>query len=389
LEGFTLPPRLLFVVNESYFFMTHRLALAEAAQAAGYDVHVAAPDDHVWAPEEFSVDKIRQAGFEFHAIPLSRRGKNPIRDLKSLISLVLLFRRLRPDLLHLLTIKPVIYGGIAARLAGVKAVVSTITGLGQVFVAQGILPFVLKSLVVRLYGLATGHKKARVIVQNRGDRETIVSTGAVNSEKVRLVRGSGVSMEIFAMTSEPEGMPVVILPSRLIWEKGVAVFAAAAKYLKAEGVDARFALVGDTQPSNPRAVPKSVIEDWVTDGDLEWWGRHTDMPEVYKSATIVCLPSTYGEGVPKVLIEAAASGRPIVTAENPGCQEIVEHGVNGLVVPGNDAFALAEALKLLLSDPDLRKKMGQEGRKIVAAGFSEEQVISETLSVYNELVVSQ
>jgi glycosyltransferase involved in cell wall biosynthesis len=380
-----LPPRLLFVVNESYFFMTHRLALAKAAQAAGYEVHVAAPDDHVWAPENFTVDEIRQAGFEFHVIPLSRRGKNPLQDLALLISLVRLFRKLQPDLLHLLTIKPIIYGGIAARLLGVKAIVSTITGLGQVFIAKGKLSLVLKGIVIALYRLATGHRNARVIVQNWSDRNIVVSTGAVDAAKVRLIRGSGVAMQTFVRTPEPTGPPVVILPSRLIWDKGVGIFAEAAKMLKADNVEAIFALVGDTQPSNPQSVPKSVIESWVEGGYLEWWGRRTDMPKVYMSSSIVCLPSTYGEGVPKVLIEAAASGRAIVTSENPGCQEIVEHGVNGLVVPANDAAALAQALKQLMNDTELRKKMGEQGREIVIAGFSEEQVISKTMSVYDEL----
>jgi len=375
---------LLFVVNESYFFLTHRLALAKAAQQAGYEVHVAAPADHVWAPDDFSVEELRSAGFQIHEIPLSRRGMNPLQDLVTLVALIRLFCRLKPDVLHLLTIKPVIYGGIAARIAGVKAVVSTITGLGQVFIAKGLPASVLRWLVIRLYRLATNQKNAQVIVQNRGDRNTIIATGAVVPDKIHLIRGSGVAVNTFSYSPDEAVSPTVILPSRLIWEKGVGVFANAARILKEQGIMARFALVGDTQSSNPRAVPAATIDDWVASGILEWWGRRKDMPEVYKEASIVCLPSMYGEGVPKVLIEAAASGRAIVTADIPGCTEIVDDGVNGLVVPANDAEALAAALKRLIENVGERLAMGQRGREIVVSGFSEEQVIGETLGVYEK-----
>jgi glycosyltransferase involved in cell wall biosynthesis len=376
--------RLLFVVNESYFFLTHRLALAKAAQKAGYEVHVAAPSDHVWAPNGFSIEELRSAGFEFHEIPLSRRGKNPLQDLATLIALIRLFYLLKPDVLHLLTIKPVVYGGIASRIAGLRAVVSTITGLGQVFIAKGVLASVLRWLVIRLYRLATNQKNARIIVQNRGDQHTIISTGAVARDKIHLIRGSGVAMDIFRYSLDKAVSPVVILPSRLIWEKGVGIFADAAKILKEEGINARFALVGDTQSSNPRAVPAATIEGWVGSGVLEWWGRRTDMPEVYREASIVCLPSMYGEGVPKVLIEASASGRAIVTSDNPGCTEIVDDGVNGLVVPTNDPEALAVALKRLIQNTEERQTMGQRGREIVVSGFSEDQVTRETLGVYKK-----
>jgi glycosyltransferase involved in cell wall biosynthesis len=379
------PPRLLFVVNEAYFFMSHRLALAKAAQCSGFEVHVAAPEDHVWAPDGFSTNEIVQAGFTFHNIPLSRRGKNPFQDIVSLIALVKLFFGLRPDLLHLLTIKPVVYGGIAARLAGLKSVVCTVTGLGQVFVATGPVSTLLRQAVILLYRLATKHKNTRVIVQNKGDRSKLVETGAVSETKVRLIRGSGVSTDAFKFAPDDAFPPVVVLPSRLIWEKGVGVFAEAARILKKQSINARFALVGDTQPSNPRAVPADVINEWVEEGILEWWGRQTDMPRIYEKASIVCLPSIYGEGVPKVLIEASASGRAIVTADNPGCTEIVQNDINGLVVPPNDPASLAQALKQLILDSETRRAMGERGREIVLAEFSEEQVISETLQVYKEV----
>jgi glycosyltransferase involved in cell wall biosynthesis len=375
----------LFIVNEAYFFITHRIPVARALAEAGCEVHVAVPADHVWAPDDFTIDEIEKAGFHLHTIPLSRRGKNIFQDATTFFSMYRLLRKLRPDVVHLFTIKPVIYGGLAARLAGVKAAISTITGLGHMFVATGTVNYILRRVIVSLYRLATGHRNSRIIVQNRGDAETLVDSGAVDKSKIRLVPGSGVDLEKFPQTSEPQGEPLVILPSRLIWDKGVGEFARAAKAMKEQDIPCRFALVGDTRSSNPRAVPESEIRDWVSKGYLEWWGRRTDMPNVFSQAAIVCLPTTYGEGVPKVLIEAAASGRPIVATDIPGCREIVQDGKNGHLVPPGDETALAEALKNLLLSPELRSEMGHRGREIVATSLTESYVVAATLDVYREI----
>ena len=378
--------KLLYIVNESYFFMSHRLPIARAARAAGYQVHVAAPEDHVWAPEGFTVQALRDAGFAFHPIPLSRRGTNPWQEARTLIALWRLIRGLRPELVHLLTIKPLLYGGLAARLLGVPGVVAAVTGLGQVFVSSGATAGLLRRLAVMAYRVATGHPNGRVIVQNAGDMETLARSGAVRPERMVLIRGSGVSLSAFAPSPEPDGPPLVILPARMIWEKGVAEFVEAARLLRARGVEARFALVGDSKASNPRAVPQPTLEKWSREGGVEWWGRRTDMARVFAGAHIVCLPSTYGEGVPKVLIEAAACGRPIVACDIPGCREITHQGENGLLVPPGDTEALAAALARLIENSDLRRRFGARGRELVEAGFSEDRVVRATLEVYRALL---
>ena len=377
--------KLLYIVNESYFFMSHRLPIARAARAAGYQVHVAAPEDHVWAPEGFTVQALRDAGFAFHPIPLLRRGTNPWQEARTLIALWRLIRGLRPELVHLLTIKPLLYGGLAARLLGVPGVVAAVTGLGQVFVSSGATAGLLRRLAVMAYRVATGHPNGRVIVQNAGDMETLARSGAVKPERMVLIRGSGVSLSAFAPSPEPDGPPLVILPARMIWEKGVAEFVEAARLLRARGVEARFALVGDSKASNPRAVPQPTLEKWSREGGVEWWGRRTDMARVFAGAHVVCLPSTYGEGVPKVLIEAAACGRPIVACDIPGCREITHQGENGLLVPPGDTEALAAALARLIENSDLRRRFGARGRELVEAGFSEDRVVTATLEVYRAL----
>lgn len=378
--------RLLYVVNEAYFFMSHRLPIARAALAAGFDVHVAAPSDHVWAPKGFSIDDLRAEGFQFHPIPLSRRGKHPIRELKTIYGLYRLYRALRPDIVHHITIKPSLYGGLVARLVGVPAVICAITGLGDAFIASGPAAFILRRLVLLGYRLALAHPNARVIVQNPDDGEMLRSARAAKSESLVLIYGSGVALDQFVPTEEPDDVPTVIMPARLIWDKGVGEFAAAARILRQSGVSARFVLLGDTRPSNPRAVPLSVLRDWETEGIVEWWGRREDMPTIYAASHIVCLPSSYGEGVPKVLIEAAAAGRPAVSTDTPGCRDIVKNMENGLLVRPKDPHELAKALSRLIEDRDLRRRMGRRGREIAETVFSDEEVVRRTMEVYQAVL---
>ena len=374
------------MVNEAHFFMSHRLAVAKAALAAGYEVHVAAPEDHVWAPETFSVEAVREAGFTFHGIPLSRRGTRPWQELKTVAALVRLYRAVRPQLVHLVTIKPILYGGVAARIVGIPAMVGAVTGLGQVFTARGLWPTVLRTCVTFAYRIAMGHRNGRVIVQNSGDRQALIAVQAVAPERVILIRGSGVSLERFSPTPEPAGIPLVVLPARMIWEKGIGDFVEAGRLVREAGLGARFALVGRTHSDNPRAVPEGQLRAWHDSGMIEWWGWRDDMASVFASCHVVCLPSGYGEGVPRALIEAAACTRPIVATNIPGCREIVRDGKNGLLTPVGDVPALAAALTRLIEDGDLRRRMGAAGRLIAEDGFSEADIAERTVALYRDLL---
>lgn len=371
--------RLLYVVNDAAFFLSHRLALALAAAKAGYEVHVATPDARV-------AEEIRNAGLAFHPVAFSRRGTNPLEDLQSLRSLYRLYCSLRPDLVHHVTIKPVLYGGIAARLARAPAVVSAISGLGHVFVAKGFKAAVLRFLVTRAYKFALGHPNAKAIFQNPDDRKALTSDGLLPAESAALIKGAGVDMKDFAPSPEVEGIPVVLFASRMLWTKGVREFVDAARRLQANGVRARFVLVGEPDGGNPMAIPTDELKAWAQSGAVEWLGRRNDMPTVFAQSHIVCLPTSYGEGVPKVLIEAAASRRAIVATDVPGCREIVRHGENGLLVPVHDVDVLAAALNELIQDASLRQRMGSRGREIAEAEFSLTKVTAETLSVYQELL---
>ncbi len=368
-------PKLLYVVNIPRFFLSHRLPLAQAAQEAGFEVHVATAGADLAA-----LERIKAHGFPCHPLALSQHGINPLAELRTLLALWRLYRELKPDLLHHISIKPVLYGGIAARLSGCRAVIHTMSGLGYVFVNEDFKAKALALLSRPAFKLALGAAGTRMIFQNPDDRQWFVERGLIGDEKTVLIRGSGVDEQRFNPQAEnPTGPPVVLFAGRLLWQKGIGDFVEVARRLKDQAV---FRVVGYEEASSPLNVSASQLRAWHEEGLIEWLGKQDDMPQVYADSHIVCLPSTYGEGVPKVLIEAAACARPCVTTDTPGCREIVHDQVNGLLVPANDTEALTRAVKRLIDNPAMRRTMGAKGREIVLEGFSLRQVLEETIALY-------
>ena len=371
---------ILIVVNAEWYFWSHRLSFARTLRDHGCQVTIAA------AVERGYQQAIEKEGFRFIPLQLQRRSFNPRRELASLFELVRLYRKERPALVHHITIKPVLYGSLAAKVAGVPAVINTIPGLGYLFLQTGLRGSILRCGALAAYRLALSGKHLKVIMQNPDDLQIFVSAKVVPIERVILIRGSGVNIHEFVPSPEPPGPPVVLLAARLLWDKGVGELVEASRLLKQNSVECRVVIVGEPDPENPNSIPTESLNGWQKEGIIEWWGLRDDMPSVLRMANIVALPSYYPEGVPKILIEAAASGRPIVTTDTPGCREIVRHGENGFLVPTQDPIALAGALHTLLNDTALRMKMGSRGREIAVAEFSEERVIKETLAVYRELL---
>jgi glycosyltransferase involved in cell wall biosynthesis len=371
--------KILFLVTEDWYFLSHRLALAQALRHAGYRVIIATRVNKYG-------DSIREKGFTLIPIKLRRKSKNLFHEISALIDLIKIYRKEKPDLVHHVATKPILYGSLAAKLTRVPAVVNALAGLGLIFVAKGWRAYTLKKCVCIAYGFIFRSKRLRVTFQNPDDLAVFIDKGIVSKEKTVLIKGSGVDTSIFKTTPEVEGLPVVVLASRMLWAKGIQEFVDAVRILSDSGVKARFALVGKSDPANPSAIPTDQLQSWNEGGVVEWWGHKSDMPGVFGQSHIVCLPSSYGEGVPKVLIEAAACGRAIVTTNTPGCREIVRHGENGLLIPVRDSKALADALRTLIENPDMRARMGARGREIAVAEFSEEKVIEQTLFVYGELL---
>jgi glycosyltransferase involved in cell wall biosynthesis len=369
--------RIALVANDAGNLLASRLSLARAARAAGHEVAAVVPASPRAA-------EIEAQGVAVRTLHLSRRGTNPLVEARAWRTFARLYRELRPDLVHHFTVKPIVYGGLAAREAKVRAVVHSVTGLGFVFTSDAPKARMLRPLVVAAYRRVFAHPNCRVLVQNEDDLAALVAARALPREKAVLIRGSGVAVDNIAPTPEPESVPLVVLPARMLRDKGVVEFVDAARALRARGVDARFALVGDVD-DNPESLPRERLEAWAKEGVIEWWGWRNDMDAVHHAASIVCLPS-YREGVPRALLEGAAHARPIVTTDAPGCRDAVEPGKSGLLVPPRDARALADALGTLLADPAARARMGMAGRALVEREFSERRVVDETMRVYRELL---
>ena len=370
--------RLLYVINDLAFLVSHRLPVTLAAAEAGYEVHIAAPSDIA------SERALAGLGFHLHRLGMHRHKTNPVAELRTFWEIYRTFRRLKPDIVHLVTIKPVLYGGIAARLARVPSVVSAISGLGYLFIGSSLRSRILSAFVKPLYRFALGHRTQRIIFQNDSDRMTIEELGVDLSGKVEMVRGSGVDLAVYAPAPEPEGPVTVVVPSRLLCDKGIVEFVEAARILKRQGSPARFVLVGDAPKENPASVAQGLLDAWKAEGVVEFWGYRRDMPEVFAQSHIVVLPS-YREGFPKALIEAAACGRAVVTTDVPGCRDAIRADETGRLVPVRDSAALAEAMRGLIEDRQLRLRMGIAGRKLAERAFSVEEVTRRHLEIYRGL----
>lgn len=372
--------RLVFVVNNVDFLRSHRLVLATGARDAGYDVHVIAPEtESGWA--------LRSLGLEFHPWRLSRSGSKGVDEARSVATLTNLYRLLQPSLVHHITIKPIIYGSIAARVMRVPAVVNAVSGLGYIFMAPGWRARTRRSAVVAAYRLALNGAGTAVVLQNRDDERELRNLGALSSRaRVTQIQGSGVDLSRFQEQPLPsDSRPLVVLPARLLNDKGVREFVEAARILKRHQVSVRMALVGGLDAGNPSAVTQTQLDGWLAEGVVEAWGHQSDMAQVFAQASIVCLPS-YREGVPKALLEAAAIGRPIVTTDAPGCRDVVDHGRLGTLVPVKDSERLAEALERLIADPTRRAAEGRALAEHARAHFSEAQVLAQHLALYESLL---
>lgn len=365
-------PKLLFVVTEDWYFVSHRLALAVAAQSAGFDVAVVT---------RFGKHRqtIEDAGLRAIPFEMNRRGLNPLTLLREALALAGIYRRERPDVVHHVALRPVVVGGLAARLAGIRRTVSAVTGMGFLFTDGGRLPWVRLAMQRVLPWLLS---RGLTIVQNDDDARQLVACG-LPMARLRLILGAGVDTERFApgLASAAATAPVVLMASRLLWDKGVGEFVEAARRLRGRG--ARFVLVGAPDADNPASITDADLNQWLAEGVLEWWGHSEDMATTLSRADLFCLPS-YREGLPKVLLEAMACGKACITTDTPGCRDAVQHKDNGLLVPVKNAEALSAAIGRLLDDPVECRRMGARGRERAVGEFSQERVIETTLAVYLE-----
>ena len=325
---------------------------------------------------------------------MDRKSLNPLQELRLLVYLCQLYRREQPGLVHHFTIKCVVYGSIAALVARVPARVNAVAGMGYVFTNQALKARLLRPVVRGLMRLVLNGRGARLILQNNDDMAAFAKAGLARPELTRLVMGSGVDLTRFtppasSVLQTQAGYGVqptrVVLAARLLWDKGIAEYAEAARQLRAKGLPIRFLLAGAPDPGNPAAIPQATLDGWQAEGLIELLGQVSDMAALFATADIVVLPS-YREGLPKSLIEAAACALPLVTTNVPGCREVVTHEVDGLLVPVKDAQALASAIERLHKDPVWARQLGLAARARALREFDEKIVIRKTLAVYGELL---
>ena len=370
----------LFLVTEDWYFWSHRLPLARAAQEAGARVVVATRVDAHGA-------RLAAEGFEVVALPFDRSGLSPRRDLRTLRAIVRAYRAVRPDLVHHVALKPVVYGSLAAAWTRVPAVVNAIAGMGFVFASTGRKARLLRGLTKAALALAARGRATHMIVQNDDDRQLLVSELRVPAARIAVIRGSGVDLQAFPATPEPPGRPLVaVCVARMLWDKGIGDLVEAARLLRQQGIDLRVRLVGGTD-ANPASIPEATLQAWAAEGVVDVVGRSDDIAGEYARAHIAVLPS-YREGLPKSLLEAGACGRAMVATDVPGCRDVCRPGVTGLLVPPRDPAALAAALTRLATDPALRQRLGIQARRLIETEFTDRHVAAATLDLYLRLLAS-
>ncbi len=380
--SFLATKKIVYLVNVDWFFISHRLPLARAARDAGAEVIVAAGDTGKGA-------SLEKEGVRFVPLPFSRQGTSIFQELSTVHSVFSFLKRTKPDLLHTVSIKPVLYGSLLSRFFNAWPVVNAISGLGYVFSKEK-KASLLRRAVSRFYKTALGNPNSITIFQNPSDREILLNSALIRKEQTTLIRGSGVDCSKFIPSPFPEN-PVVMLPARMLWDKGVGEFVQAAEILHPKFPNTRFVLVGPADDENPSAINRETIAEWTASRPyLEWWGSKeaSEMHQITSQATIIALPTFYPEGLPKCLLEGAACGKALVASDIPACREIVRDGVNGLLVPYKDSKALSFAIEKILRNPDLLKEFGKNGRNIAYAEFAEDIIVSQTFELYRKLLRS-
>jgi len=371
--------KLIIVVNEIGFFLSHRLPIAQAARYVGYEVHIASQSG-----TNIEMELLNQEQLQFHVIDFHRSSTKISQEIKTLKELNRLYREIQPDIVHHVTIKPVLYGTLVARWVGGIKILNAISGLGYLFIAQGWKSSIRKKLLLWGYRALLNHKKSYILFQNPDDKALFTQHKIIYPKHAFIIKGSGVDLQQFNFTPITKGQIKVILIARMLWDKGIGEFVKAASILQKQGVVAEFTLVGSIDPGNPKSIPDKQIEQWHSDGIVNWLGEQSNIAQLLIESHIVALPS-YREGLPKSLIEAAAAGRAIVTTDVPGCREVVQDGENGFLVPVRNEKELAIAIKKLIDNPNLLIAMGKKSRLIAEREFSIDRVVSKTLGIYSKI----
>ncbi|MEZ9135597.1 glycosyltransferase family 4 protein [Vibrio sp. 10N.286.52.B1] len=373
--------KIVYVINVDWYFRLHWLERAEYFQSLGFDIHIISS----FLKNDIK-NELESKGFICHQLSVKRKSVNIIREVGSIFRLKRLLDEIEPELIHCVTIKPNIYAGLLNRLFFNKPIIYSVTGLGAVFSSNSIKFNLLRRIITTLYKCIS-ISKSRFIFENGEDYKLFDEIGVLKYENGRVVKGAGIDLARFSPSMSPLNKSV-LFGARLLNEKGLACLVEAKQILESQGVEFTLNVAGIIDSDVSSAIPLSQVEAWASSGAINWLGNVQNMPKLIKENDIVCLPTTYGEGVPRILIEAASCQRAIITTDVVGCREIVSHNVNGLLAQPGDAISLANCLRALLENDEKTLEFGIQGRKKVEEEFSQEMVFEKTLKVYEEISIS-
>tara|TARA_X000000950_G_scaffold288853_1_gene407907 strand:- start:835 stop:1971 length:1137 start_codon:yes stop_codon:yes gene_type:complete len=374
--------KLLYLVSHLSFFLSHRLQIASTAKKKGYDVIVA------FGELDADTSSLRKDNIDLCHIPIDRGGKNFLKDLKSCYLIWKLFKNTNPNIVHLITIKPYLYGGIIARLAKVQCVVSAVSGLGSLFIQQNLFNRFLRLILYPIYQVAFNHPNQCIIFQNNEDAKLFINRGIINSNKVKLLKGSGVNLKKFTQYKELRRTPTICFVGRLLRDKGINEFVSAANIIKKRNIKAKFLVAGEIDKKNPTGLSNQDLIKIKKNNNIQILGFQKNIAKIYAKSHIVCLPS-YREGFPKTLIEAAAASRAIITTNVPGCKDAIIKNKTGILVPAKDPIKLADAIEWLIENPDIRISMGKRGRQLAQREFRIEKIVQAHMNIYKDLLKIQ
>ena len=372
--------KLLILINDLNFFCSHRLPIAEASKKKGFDVVIGYGE--LTGADPLLLEK---KGFKVVHIPMKRGGFNLFKDIKTFFHIWNFFKREKPNIVHLVTIKPYLYGGIISRFTRIECIVSAVSGLGSLFLKNDLKNKIILKLLFPLYRMAFNHRNQKIILQNRDDEKFLIKWGVLGLDKVQIIKGSGVKLKSFTEFKEHDGIPVVCLAARLLKDKGIYDFVSAAVIIRKRNIKSRFCIAGDIDINNPSSLNKNDRKKIEEEGFVEILGYRNDIPALFSKSHIICLPS-YREGLPKSLIEAAAAGRAIVTTDVPGCRDAIIPNKTGLLVPVKNPQKLADAIQWLIENPKKRVEMGKAGRVFAVKEFPLEKIVQNHLDIYEELI---
>ncbi len=369
--------KILFISNVDWFFLSHRFPIALEAINQGYEVHLAT---------KFIEDKkvFLENGLITHHLEIHRTKKDIFSLLKTFFNILKVIKKIKPNLVHAITIKPVILGGIASRLSDNTPFVGSISGLGYVFISYGFISRIMKNLTMILYKFAFSSKYKKVIFQNSEDQKLIQKFCNLEKKDTALIHGSGIDLDKYKPIIKKVSTNKILFASRLLKSKGLLEFSESAKELRNSKYE--FVIAGKLDKDNPDCIARKQIEEWESNRIIKFIGHNDDIKSLIIKSKIVVLPSYYGEGLPKILIEAAACGVPVITTDHPGCRDAIIPNVTGLLVPIKNSEALSKAILKLLNDDKLCEKMGRAGRELALKKYDINKVVKSHMEIYQQLI---